>query len=138
MQATFIKSEYINAKPFLKWAGGKTQLLDEFKKRLPDNIIKNRVIDSYIEPFLGGGAMFLFLKMNFDVKESFLFDINKELIVGYKSIKNNHKELIDELCLIEDSFLKKSEDERKEFYYKMRDEYNNHCLLYTSPSPRDA
>jgi len=125
MQTTFLNREYTNAKPFLKWAGGKTQLLEAFNDRLPNSIKKDRVIDSYIEPFVGGGAFFFFLKRNFDIKESFLFDINKELIVGYKAIKNNHKELIDELCSIEELFLNKSQEERKEFYYLMRDEYNN-------------
>lgn len=125
MQTTLFKREYTNAKPFLKWAGGKTQLLEAFNSRLPAHITKNRIIDSYIEPFIGGGAMFFFLKRNFDIKKSFIFDINPELIVGYKSIKNNPKELIEELCSIEEIFLKKSEEERKEFYYQIRDNYNN-------------
>lgn len=125
MQTTFSNHEYTKGKPFLKWAGGKTQLLDTFSSRLPDDIKKNRVIDSYIESFVGGGAMFFYLKRNFDIKKSFLFDINKELIIGYNVIKNNHEELIDELCSIEDSFLEKSQEERKEFYYLMRDEYNS-------------
>jgi len=125
MQTTFLNHEYTKAKPFLKWVGGKTQLLEAFSSRLPTHIIKSRVIDSYIEPFIGGGAMFFFLKRYFDVKESFLFDINKELIVGYKAIKNDHKKLIDELCSIEDLFLEKTEDNRKEFFYQMRDEYNS-------------
>jgi len=124
MQKTFSDHDYNKAKPFLKWAGGKTQLLESFNDRLPDKIKKSRVIDSYIEPFVGGGAMFFYLKRNFKVKESYLFDINKELIIGYNAIKNNHKELIDELCSIEDPFLEKSQEERNEFYYLMRDEYN--------------
>ena len=120
-----IQSEYTNAKPFLKWAGGKTQLLDAFNRRLPKNILKNRVIDNYIEPFIGGGAMFFFLKRNFNIQKSFLFDINKELIVGYKTIKNNPKELINQLCTLEENYHKKTEEKRKEFYYEIREIYNN-------------
>lgn len=125
MQTTLFEREYTNAKPFLKWAGGKTQLLEAFNSRLPTHITKNRTIDSYIEPFIGGGAMFFFLKRNFDIKKSFIFDVNPELIVGYKTIKNNPKELIEELCSIEETFLKKSEEERKEFFYQIRDNYNS-------------
>lgn len=125
MHVTFLKNEYTNAKPFLKWAGGKAQLLETFNSRLPGNFTKSRVIDRYIEPFIGGGAMFFFLKRNFRVKRSFLFDINKELVIGYKTIKNSYKELIDELYSIEEFFLKKSEGERKKFYYQIRDKYNH-------------
>jgi len=125
MQTTFIESDYTNAKPFLKWAGGKTQLLDAFNSRLPKNILQTREIDSYIEPFLGGGAMFFFLKRNFDIKKSFLFDVNKELIVGYKTIKNSPKELIDKLCSFEEFYHKKNEEKREEFFYEIRERYNN-------------
>ncbi len=117
-------SEITDAKPFLKWAGGKTQLLPEFKKRLPSFIHKTRKIDSYIEPFIGGGAMFFFLKRNYNVENSFLFDINPELIIGYKTIQNNSKELIEILCKMEKEYHKKSEKKRKEFYYDVRDNYN--------------
>ncbi|MBT1278786.1 DNA adenine methylase [Thermoanaerobacter sp. CM-CNRG TB177] len=113
-----------NAKPFLKWAGGKTQLLDELCKRLPSSLIQSGKIERYVEPFVGGGAFFFFLKRNFRVKESFLIDINKELIIGYKVIQNNVNELIDELSSMEEKYLKLSEEQRKDFYYNIRDEYN--------------
>ncbi|ADD01792.1 DNA adenine methylase [Thermoanaerobacter italicus Ab9] len=113
-----------NAKPFLKWAGGKTQLLDELCKRLPSSLIQSGEIERYVEPFVGGGAFFFFLKRNFKVKESFLIDINKELIIGYKVIQNNVNELIDELSSMEEKYLKLSEEQRKDFYYNIRDEYN--------------
>ncbi|MEQ6360589.1 DNA adenine methylase [Thermoanaerobacter thermohydrosulfuricus] len=113
-----------NAKPFLKWAGGKTQLLDELYKRLPSSLIQSGEIERYVEPFVGGGAFFFFLKRNFKIKESFLIDINKELIIGYKVIQNNVNELIDELSSMEEKYLKLSEEQRKDFYYNIRDEYN--------------
>ncbi|WP_029688938.1 DNA adenine methylase [Thermoanaerobacter sp. A7A] len=113
-----------NAKPFLKWAGGKTQLLDELYKRLPFSLIQSGKIERYVESFVGGGAFFFFLKRNFKVKESFLIDINKELIIGYKVIQNNVNELIDELSSMEEKYLKLSEEQRKDFYYNIRDEYN--------------
>ena len=76
------------AKPFVKWAGGKTQLLCELAHRLPLKIKISKIIDRYVEPFVGGGAFFFYLKGNYQVKEAFLYDINVELIVGYKTCFN--------------------------------------------------
>ncbi len=112
------------ARPFLKWAGGKTQLLNEFEKRLPSSIQNRKTIKHYIEPFVGGGALFFYLSKKFDVKNSYLFDINKELITAYKTIQVNPKGLIDKLEEIEERHLQKSEDKRKEHYYQIRSEYN--------------
>jgi DNA adenine methylase len=128
MQITLYKNKSSNAKPFLKWAGGKTQLLEEFNKRLPQKIFKSRDIQNYVEPFVGGGAMFFFLKRNYDIKNSVLLDINKELVIGYKVIQNNFKQLIDELSELEVDYLKKSEMDRKDYYYKIRNEYNKQML----------
>lgn len=114
----------INARPFLKWAGGKTQLLKEFEKRLPHPILESKIIKSYIEPFVGGGALFFFLKNKYIINKSFLFDINPELIIAYKVIQKDYKKLIDVLREIENIHLKKSESERKEHYYKIRTLYN--------------
>lgn len=118
------KSNDFDARPFLKWAGGKTQLLDEFDKRLPAEIVDGKSIKRYIEPFLGGGAMFFFLKRKYDIKKSFLFDINMELIMAYKVIQKDCKALMDRLNEIKHKHLQKSEDMRKEHYYQIRNEYN--------------
>jgi len=114
----------LNAKPFLKWAGGKSQILNELEKRLPADIIGKKTIPRYIEPFVGGGAMFFFLKRNYHVKESYLFDKNDELIMAYEVIKNDHERLINLLSEIEEIHLEKSEYERKENYYRIREIYN--------------
>lgn len=114
----------INAKPFLKWVGGKTQLLNEFDKRLPQKIKETKIIKRYIEPFVGGGALFFYLKQKYDIKQSFLFDVNKELIVAYKTVQTDSKALIDKLGEIENKHLQKSEDLRKEHYYEVRTKYN--------------
>ncbi len=113
------------AKPFLKWVGGKNQLLMEFNKILPQKILGDKKIDNYVEPFVGGGAMFFFLKSNYNIKKSVLIDVNRELILGYKVIQNDYKELIDELHLLEDDYLSKSEENRKEYYYEIRSVYNH-------------
>lgn len=75
-------------KPFVKWAGGKTQLLKEIKKYLPNKI------DVYYEPFLGGGALLFYILKNYNPKKVVVSDINEELINCYKIIKTKPEELI--------------------------------------------
>lgn len=125
MQMTLVEGFSTEAKPFLKWAGGKSQLLKEFSKKLPEKILKSKKIDSYIEPFLGGGAMFFFLRKNYNITKSVLFDVNKELIIGYKVIQNDYKELINALNELEEDYLARSTDDRKQVYYDLRAAYND-------------
>ena len=118
------------SKPFLKWAGGKGQLVEEFEKRLPQKVKKKRVISTYVEPFLGGGAMFFYLRNKFRIKKAFLFDINADLIVAYSVVKNDPKILIEELCELQEIYFKKSPEERKKFYYEIRDIYNKQLNFF--------
>ena len=87
----------MNVKPFLKWAGGKSQILQELESRIPTDIKKNGIIDRYVEPFVGGGAFFFLLKNKYEINETFLIDINRELILGYKTIQQSPLELIERL-----------------------------------------
>lgn len=123
-QFKLIGAEVINAKPFLKWAGGKTQLLDELVSRLPEIVKDTKYIESYIEPFVGGGAMFFYLKNNFMIRNSFLFDVNPELVVGYTTMQKDHKKLTVLLQEIEKEYLSRSDEEREKYYYVVRDKYN--------------
>ena len=75
-------------KPILKWAGGKGQLLEQIAKHLPQELIEEN-IDCYIEPFIGGGAVFFWIAQNFNIKEFYLSDINQELILLYKKIQKD-------------------------------------------------
>lgn len=113
-----------NSKPFLKWAGGKSQLLGEIEKRLPEEIVKKKKIEKYIEPFIGGGAVFFHIINNYKVKKSYINDINSDLILSYKIIKNNHLNLIDSLCEIQEEYLNLGEDDKKEYFYNIRTKYN--------------
>ena len=124
MQQTLFKEDNIDAKPFLKWAGGKSKLISEIEKRFPKNIKESGKIKRYFEPFIGGGALFFYLMSNYDIKESFIFDINSELIVVYKTIQNNPKELINLLSEIKDDFIPKEHDDRKEIYLNIRKSFN--------------
>lgn len=95
----FSDKQEITAKPFIKWAGGKTQLLAELLKYVPQNYNK------YIEPFVGGGALFFKLQPHFAI----LSDSNCELINLYKVIRDFPKQLIKELKIYRVS--------EKEYYY---------------------
>jgi DNA adenine methylase len=111
------------AKPFLKWAGGKTQLLDDIAIRLPDGL-KTGEIDIYIEPFVGGGAVFFRIAQNYNnIKHFYFLDINQDLINCYNEVKTNVDALIDELRSLETVFLRKRSG-RKDFYYEIRDQFN--------------
>ncbi len=114
------------AKPFLKWAGGKGQLISEIEARLPTEL-KNGQIDTYAEPFVGGGAIFFHITRNYDnIKHFYLFDINQDLVNCYNTIKNSVEQLIRELKILENEFLsKKNKPAQKEFFYKIRDEFNS-------------
>jgi len=117
--------EKIFAKPFLKWAGGKGQIVDKLEERLPPNIKNTFKIDRYIEPFVGGGALFFYLNNKYDIKQSILIDINEDLIMAYKVIKRDVNKLIDILYTISINYQALDKDEKKDYYYKIRKEYNN-------------
>lgn len=109
------------ARPFLKWAGGKSQLINTFDKLLPQEL-KNGEVDTYIEPFVGGGAMLFHILQKYDVKKAYINDINKELINCYRCLKANVVEVINHLKLLEKDYLE-SED-RTKYFYKVRNRYN--------------
>lgn len=96
-------------RPFLKWAGGKTQLLDEIYKVLPSKY------NTYYEPFLGGGAVFLSLEPS----KAIVSDINPQLVHTYLMIRDK----VDDLCQAIDDIDKGCQCS-KELYYSIRDSYN--------------
>jgi len=116
---------YSHAKPFLKWAGGKGQLLLELEKRLPSKIKESKMIERYFEPFVGGGAFFFHLRENYIIRESYLSDINKELIIGYRVIQKNPHELIYRLLELQNRYYRMDGQRRKEFFYQIRILYND-------------
>ncbi|MCK6381698.1 MAG: DNA adenine methylase [Leptospiraceae bacterium] len=86
------------AKPFLKWAGGKTQLINDIEKALPNDITKDKF--TYIEPFVGRGAVLFWMLNNFpNLQKAVTNDINEDLINTYKTIASKPKELISILQL---------------------------------------
>lgn len=119
---TLIKILNSTAKPFLKWAGGKGQLLEQIHRHFPSKINDYNV--QYIEPFIGSGAVFFEVANTFDLDRSFILDINEELILVYKTIQNHVEELIELLTKTQELYLKLSEEERKNYYYEMRSHFN--------------
>ena len=106
------------AKPFIKWVGGKSQLLEEIREKYPSKIEK------YCEPFVGGGAVLFDVLNTFQPNEVLINDINKELINTYSQIKNNCEGLISQLSEIQSIYKKHSLEENKEFFYEKRARYN--------------
>ncbi|MFW6028925.1 MAG: DNA adenine methylase [Halanaerobiales bacterium] len=115
--------ENLDVKPFLKWAGGKRQLLEQFEDNYPDALLKNK-IDCYIEPFVGGGAVFFELVFKYDFDEIFLNDVNEELIITYKVVRDELNKLIKHLKRLEEEYLPLELEERKLVYYDTRDKFN--------------
>ena len=112
------------AKPFVKWVGGKTQLLDEVRKSLPANLHDKRNI-TYVEPFVGGGAVLFWILQEFpNIKRAIINDINEELICTYRVIKYEVEALIQILSDIEIEYKSLAFDRRKEYYLTKRTLFN--------------
>ena len=112
-------------KPFLKWAGGKTQLISEIEKNLPGELRANKF--TYIEPFVGSGAILFWMLNNFpNLEKAVVNDINSDLINTYKVIASQPANLISILKELQKQFhdLQNNEEKKKESYYQKRDLYN--------------
>lgn len=113
------------AKPFVKWVGGKTQLLEEVKKSLPKNL-KGRAGLTYVEPFIGGGAvMFWILQEYPNIERAIINDINAELICTYRVVKHNVISLIEELERLQSEYIPLESNARKEYYNIKRKAFNS-------------
>ena len=109
------------AKPFLKWAGGKGQLLDAFDKMFPQELIDEKT-KTYIEPFVGVGAVLFHILQNYKIEKAYINDINKELINCYRCIKADVDEVIRQLEILENEYL--SSKDRAKYFYNVRERYN--------------
>ncbi len=116
----------MRAKPFLKWAGGKTQLIEQIKEQLPKNIETNRF--TYIEPFVGSGAvLFWMLDQYPNLERAIINDINQDLTNSYLTIKHNVVDLIQILKKweIEYHSISENQEKKKEYYYEKRTLFNS-------------
>ena len=111
--------KYKTVKPFVKWAGGKSQLLNDIRAKYPEKI------DKYCEPFVGGGAVLLDVLANCRPKEVLINDINAELANTYSQIKNSVDELMEMLSEMQETFWAKNDNDRKVMYLAKRERFND-------------
>ena len=119
---------YASAKPFVKWVGGKTQLLEDIKSVLPSGFSQKKDI-VYVEPFVGGGAVLFWILQQFpNIKKAIINDIDPHLITTYRVIKEQPDKLIELLWSFQCEYIPLNEDERKIYYLNKRDIYNSFSL----------
>ena len=116
------QSEEKTVKPFLKWAGGKGQLLKEIERYYPFDSGK---ITKYAEPFVGGGAVLFDILSKYDLEQIYISDINAELINTYRIIRDDIDALIEMLYGMKNEFIPLDTDVRKEYYMKKRERFND-------------
>lgn len=114
------------AKPFLKWAGGKGQLIAQIEQFLPEKL-RTGEINQYAEPFIGGGALFFHIAKTYkkSIKRFYISDANEELIILYFTIQRDVKSLIKQLADIESHYFSLNSGQQKEFFLETRKQYND-------------
>lgn len=130
------KQKKVSLKPFLKWVGGKGQLVDEIEKVLPSNDEKN--LTKYAEPMVGGGALFFSILSKYNFEELYISDINAELINAYQVVKNDVESLIKKLNEMQMIFLPMDDNGRKYFYYTIREKFNSTVLSAETATEKAA
>ena len=111
-------------KPFLKWAGGKTQLIDAISKKFP---YQKAECFTYVEPFVGSGAVLFWVLQNYpEIKRAVINDVNPDLINTYNVVAESVDDLIDVLTLWSNEYqqLANQKSKRDEYYYHKRDKFN--------------
>lgn len=130
------KSKTVTLKPFVKWVGGKSQLVEQIEKMLPTD--GERLLTKYAEPMVGGGALFFSILSKYDFEELYIGDINAELINAYRAVKNDVDNLIAKLNEMQMLFLPMDENGRKYYYYTIRDRFNSTILSEETSTEKAA
>ena len=130
------KSKSVTLKPFVKWVGGKSQLVEQIEKMLPAD--GEKVLTKYAEPMVGGGALFFSILSKYDFEDLYISDINAELINAYQAVKNDVDNLIAKLNEMQMIFLPMDENGRKYFYYTVRERFNSTTLTEETATEKAA
>ena len=124
MQLRMDGNTHTTAKPFVKWVGGKTQLLDDIRRSLPADLARRKGM-VYVEPFVGGGAVLFWILQQFPhIERAVINDINPHLMTTYRVVKEQPGELIERLRVLQDEYLPLDEAGRKAYFLLLRDRYN--------------
>lgn len=117
------------AKPFIKWVGGKSQLIEQLDAQLPADF-DNWENVMYIEPFVGGGAMLFYMLQRYpNIQHAIINDINPDLAICYRTVRDTPEQLIESLMDIENAYLAlETEEGRKDFFMAVRYRYNEKNL----------
>lgn len=113
----------IRVKPFVKWAGGKTQLLPTLREVYPEELGVS--ITKYAEPFVGGGAVLFDILSKYRLEKIYISDVNAELINTYCVIRDECEALVSSLSALKESYIPKSNEDRKGFFYECRTRFNH-------------
>ena len=112
------------ARPFVKWVGGKTQLLEDIKKSLPLDLSQRENM-TYVEPFVGGGAVLFWILQEYpNITRAVINDINAELICAYRVVRSDVENLIMELDRLQSEYLLCDKDARNDYYLAKRERFN--------------
>ena len=116
-------------KPFIKWVGGKTQLISQLDELLPANFEQMDNV-TYIEPFVGGGAMLFYMLQRYpNIRQAIINDINGDLTTCYQTVRDYPEELIASLRDIQEAYNELlTEEGRKDFFMAVRARYNEKNL----------
>ena len=117
------------AKPFIKWVGGKSQLIEQLDEQLPADFGDWENV-TYIEPFVGGGAMLFYMLQQYpNIRHAVINDLNHDLTTCYRTVRDTPEELITSLMDVQDVYnALSSEEARKDFFLAIRDRYNEKTL----------
>jgi len=114
-------------------------MLKHYKPILTSTVFNEIKIDSYVEPFFGGGAMFIYIMQNYKPKNAYINDINPEILSVYECIKHNYKEFLDRVIELEEQYLSLSFEEgtrnedRRQFYNDVRLSYWEEYEKWSKP-----
>lgn len=136
MQRKRVLTDEPQARPFLKWAGGKGQLLVQFGELYPP-ALKQGKIKNYFEPFVGSGAVFFDIVRNYKIENAYLYDVNDDLVLAYQVIRQDAPKLIALLSNLQQKYLSLNKDGRREFFYEQRESYNGDRLGFDYSKPSD-